>query len=290
MTTADTQVLRIGLPKGRMQSQVGTLLADAGLPVQSGSRDYRPRFALPDCDVKLLKPQSLVRMLAQNSRDVGFAGMDWVRELELDLVEVLDTGLDPVRLVAAAPAALLEDGQLPRRPLILASEYEQIATRWIADRGLDARVLRSFGATEVFPPEDADFILDNTATGATLRANGLVILDEICRSSTRLYASKAAWADPTKRARIEGIAMMLRSVLDARARVMLELNVSEGALEAVVDALPCMRKPTIATLHDGAGFAVRAAVPRRELGDLIPRVRALGGSDLVVSKLERIVP
>ena len=52
-------------------------------------------------------------MLHAGSRDLGFAGADWVAELEADLVEVLDTGLDPVRLVAAAPAELLSDGQLP---------------------------------------------------------------------------------------------------------------------------------------------------------------------------------
>lgn len=282
--------LRVGLPKGRMQALVFELLADAGLAVTSGSRDYRPQLPLPACDVKLLKPQNLVRMLAQGSRDLGFAGRDWVEELELDLVDVLDTRLDPVRLVVAAPAALLVDGALPSRSLVLASEYENIAARWIAQRGMEASVVRTYGATEVFPPEDADCILDNTATGATLRANGLVIVDDVLESSTRLYASRQAWNDAGKRSRIEQIAMLLRAVLDARTRVMLELNVEEGDLAAVVEALPCMRKPTIASLHEGAGYAVRAAVPRDGLVDLIPQLRKLGGSDLVVSKLERIVP
>ena len=55
-------------------------------------------------------------------------------------------------------------------------------------------MVRSYGATEVFPPEDADVIVDCSATGATLRANGLAIVDTLMRSSTRLYASPAAWA------------------------------------------------------------------------------------------------
>lgn len=282
--------IRLGLPKGSMQSEVFALLDEAGLRVTTGSRDYRPRLPLAGFDTKLLKPQNLVEMLALGSRDLGFAGIDWVVELELDLVEVLDTGFDPVRIVAATPAELLENGRLPPRRLVVASEYERITRGWIAERGLDAKLLRSYGATEVFPPEDADCIVDNTASGATLRSNGLVIVEEIMQSSTRLFASREAWEDPARRARIDDFVVLIQSVLDARERVMLELNVTEDALPGVVDALPCMREPTVAALHDAAGYALRAAVPRRELPTLIPRLRALGGTDLVVTRLEQIIP
>src|SRR5207247_6454658 len=85
---------------------------------------------------------------------------------------------------------------------ILASEYERLAERWIAQRGLSAECVRSYGATEVFPPEDADVIVDNTATGATLEANGLVVVDELMRSSTRLHANPAALEDAARRRRL----------------------------------------------------------------------------------------
>src|SRR6266568_6302912 len=117
---------RLGLPKGRMETGVLALLADAGIRVRPSARGYRPDVSLPGAEAKLLKPQNIVEMLALGSRDVGFAGADWVAELEADVVELLDTGLDPVQLVAAAPVALLEDGQLPKRRLIVASEYERL--------------------------------------------------------------------------------------------------------------------------------------------------------------------
>jgi ATP phosphoribosyltransferase len=79
-------------------------------------------------------------------------------------------------------------------------------------------------------------------------------------------------------------------VLNARTRVMLELNVTAAALEAVCAALPCMREPTIASLHGGAGFAVKAAVARDTLPALVPRVKALGGSDIVITALAQLVP
>src|SRR6266568_8202414 len=169
---------RLGLPKGRMETGVLALLADAGIRVRPSARGYRPDVSLPGAEAKLLKPQNIVEMLALGSRDVGFAGADWVAELEADVVELLDTGLDPVQVVAAAPRAMLVDGHLPARHLVVASEYERLAQRWIAEHGLSAECVRSYGATEVFPPEDADVIVDNSATGATLEANGLVVVDE----------------------------------------------------------------------------------------------------------------
>lgn len=272
-----------------MQDRVVELLGAAGVGVELGERTYRPRVELAGFEAKLLKPQNVVEMLHVGSRDLGFAGADWVAELDGDLVELLDTGLDPVRVVAAAPAG--SDVEVPRdRPLVVASEYARLARRWIADRGLDATLVRSYGATEVFAPEDADVIVDNTATGVTLQANGLVVIDELMRSSTRLYANPAALGDPGIRASIEDLVLLLRSVLEARRRVMLELNVPADLLDRVVAILPCMRKPTLARLHEEDGYAVRVAVPRTELPGLIPRIRCLGGTDLIVSSPEQIVP
>ena len=239
--------------------------------------------------------QLYIEMLAAGSRDIGFAGADWVEELGLTgkLVELLDTGLDRVRLVAAAPAELLQGGKLTGglggRRVVVASEFERLTRKWIADRGMDARYVRSFGATEVFPPEDADCIVDIAQSGATLAANGLIVFDELTASTTRLYASPEAMKDPVKRAIAEELVLLLRGVLDARKRVMVELNVPADRLEAVIEVLPCMREPTIASLHHGAGFAVKVAVPREKLPKLIVEIKRRGGTDIVVSALSQIV-
>jgi ATP phosphoribosyltransferase len=288
MSTEPT--IHLAVPKGRMETGVFNLLSAAGIEIHVGQRGYRPVLSEPGFEVKLLKPQNIVEMLGAGTRDIGFAGADWVAEQEADLVELLDTGLDPVRIVAAAAEDLLEHGALPHRRLVVASEYERLARSWIDDRGLDATFVHSYGATEVFPPEDADVIVDNTATGETLAANGLAVVDELMTSSTRLYASRRAVAEPEKKTAIDGLVLSLRSVIDARKRAMLELNVSLADLDAVIDALPAMREPTVAMLHGGAGMAVKAAVPRGDLPRLIPRLRQLGATDIAVSRLEQIVP
>ena len=291
MESGAGRAMRIGLPKGHMQGGVFALLADAGIDVRVGSRNYRPVLSWPGFEAKLLKPQNVVKMLHAGSRDVGFAGADWVAELGADLVELLDTGLDPVRVVAAAPEALLDGGSLPAgRRLVVATEYVRVVERWSRDQPFKTVVVRSYGATEVFPPEDADLIVDNTATGATLRGNGLVVTDTLMLSSTRLYANPAALDDPDGRARIDDLVLLLQSVLEARRRVMLELNVSQEDFERVVSILPCMREPTVSRLHGESGYAVRAAVPRTALPALLLEVKARGGTDLVVSEPQQIVP
>lgn len=282
--------IHLAVPKGRIEAGVSALLADAGIKLRSGPRGYRPVTSVEGFEVKLLKPQNIVEMLAAGSRDVGFAGADWVAEKSAELIELLDTGLDPVRVVGAAPESVLVDGVLPDRHLVVASEMEKLTGRWIADQGLDATFVHSYGATEVFPPEDADVIVDIAATGETLAANGLVVVDELMRSSTRLYASRNAMESPDKKEAIDGLVLSLESVLEARNRAMVELNVSPDDIERVIEVLPSMREPTIATLHGSSGLAVKAAVPRSDLPGLIPMLKSRGATDIVVSRLEQIVP
>ena len=282
--------LRLALPKGRMFAAVVQLLEDAGIRVIGSARAYRPTVSLDGCEAKSLKPQNIVEMLHIGSRDVGFTGADWVAELDGEAVELLDTSLDPVRIVAAAPEEILVSGGLPQRPLVVASEYEHLTRQWIRERGLDARFVRSYGATEVFPPEDADIIVDNTASGSTLVANGLVVVDELMVSSTRLYANQEALTEDRKQQRIADLQLVLESVLEARRRVMVEVNAPADRLDAVAGLLPCMRDVTVSPLLGNCGYALKAAVPRDRLPEVIPAIKAAGGTDVVVTRVGQIVP
>jgi len=287
---SDANVLKLALPKGRMEESVIRLLDEAGISVNRGSRGYRPGISLPGVEVKILKPQNIIEMLDMGSRDLGFSGLDWAVELNASLVELLDTELDPVEIVVAAPEGLIECEDLPARSLVVASEYSHITKDWIKRRGQGDRFVKSFGATEVFPPEDADCIVDNTSTGSTLRANGLRITETILRSSTRLFANPHALENPIKKEKIDNFSLLVRSVLDARKRVMLELNAPVDKVEQIVSILPSMREATLAPLHDNRGFSIRAAVPKHLVPSLIIEIKARGGSDIVVTKVGQIVP
>jgi ATP phosphoribosyltransferase len=292
--------LRLALPKGRITEEVIKLLAAAGLPVRSNGRSYRPQVSEPGIEAKYLKPQNIPRLIEIGAHDCGFTGHDWVVESGADVVQVLDTGLDPVTLVAAAPEASdagavapagSRPGEAPAgRPLIVASEYENITRLYLDGRGQSYLFIRTFGATEVFPPEDADMILDLVATGTTLRENHLVVVDEVLKSSTRFVASRAALADPAKAERIDMLRTLMQAALEARRRVLLEMNVAREQLAAVVDVLPAMKSPTIQELYGGKGYAVKAAVPRDGLPGVILRLRLAGATDLIAYALEKVIP
>jgi len=282
--------IRLALPKGRISEEVVRLLGSTGIAVRSNGRSYRPQVSEPEIEAKYLKPQNIPRLLEIGAHDCGFTGHDWVVESGADVVEVLDTTLDPVTLVAAAPEGAAAHLAALDRPYIVASEYEAITHRYMEARERRYVFIRTFGATEVYPPEDADLILDLVATGATLRENRLVVVDEVLRSSTRFVASRAALADPDRAGRIETLATLLRSVLEARRRVLLEMNVAAERLAAVVAVLPAMKSPTIQELYGGKGYAVKAAVPREGLAGVILRLRQAGATDLIAYTLEKVIP
>jgi ATP phosphoribosyltransferase len=71
---------------------------------------------------------------------------------------------------------------------------------------------------------------------------------------------------------------------------MLEMNVSEERFAELAAGLPAMRSPTVAPLYGGAGYAVKIAVKKREISDLIPRLKKRGAGDIVEYELRKFVP
>ena len=83
--------------------------------------------------------------------------------------------------------------------------------------------------------------------------------------------------------------MLFRAVLDGRERVMLEMNIPEDCFEAAVNSLPAMRSPTISPLYGDGGFAVKIAVKRHEVPEIIPQLKKLGALDIVEYDLRKVV-
>lgn len=280
--------LRVLIPKGRIFDNVSRLFADAGFPIAMTDRTYRPK-SVDWLDMKIMKPQNVGELLELGSHDAGFTGIDWIKESGADVEEIMDLGFDRVRIVAAVPQELNET-TLRQKKIVAATEYVKLAGEWLAKQGYNYRLLRTYGATEVFPPDDADMIIDNTASGQTLKDNGLRIVDTLLESSTRFVASKAAMANKEKQGRIEELAMLFKAVLDGRERVMLEMNLPKQDFEKIVATLPAMRSPSVSPLYGEQGYAVKIAVKKDEIPDLIPRLKKLGAADIVEYDLRKVIP
>lgn len=289
-----TNRLKLVLPKGRLQEKVISLLNAIGIDLIFSTRSYRPLCSDPEIEIKLLKPQNIPPLLALGRHDAGFSGFDWILENNLEdspkMVELLDLGFNRVRLVAAVPEELLINHKWQTMRLVVASEYSWLAEQYIQRRGLNAVLIKSYGATEALPPEDADMIVDNTSTGSTLAANRLAIVDELLQSTTRFLASQEAFNNSWKRKKLEQMRMLMQSTLNAQNKVMLEMNVARADLERLVADVPCMRFPTVAPLYGEDGYAVKIAVPAKDVSRLIPDLVARGARDLLEYRLEKLVP
>ena len=283
----DTNKLRVALPKGRMFTDLVELLKEADIHITSNDRSYRPRCSDPMLEIKILKPQNIPRLVELGAHDVGFTGHDWVVETGSKVNENMDTGLDPVRIVAAVPRLKVEQFKKREGSWVVASEYETITRKFLDEQRFKYIYVRSFGSTEVFPPEDADMIIDNCATGLTLEQNGLVIVNELFTSSTRLISNKKL--SKTKQQKVDDLITLLQSVLSARKRVLLEMNVPQNCLDSIVNVLPAMRSPTVQKLHGEDGYAVKAAVPKTDLVTLIPRLLSLGATDILQIELKKVL-
>ncbi|WP_419907635.1 ATP phosphoribosyltransferase [Candidatus Poriferisodalis sp.] len=291
-------MLKLVLPKGSLEAATLQLFEDADLPVRRGSAvDYRASIDDPRIDdVRILRPQEIPSYVADGLFDLGIAGRDWIEETNSDVVSLGELRYSkatsrPVRIVVAVPDDS-KFGALTDLPdgVRVSSEYPELTRRFFAERGVDADVRLSYGATEAKAPEIVDAVVDLTETGRALHAAGLRIIDEILTSYTEIFTNQAAYDDPDKQRAMTQIKTLLDGVLDARGKVLVKLNVGREHLDAVVDVLPSMKAPTVNELWGGEAYAVETVAPKQTINVLIPELIERGATDIVEMPISKIVP
>ena len=287
--------LRIGIPKGSLQEATLALFRRAGYSFRMDSRSYYPLCDDPEIEATLLRAQEIPRYVAEGVLDGGLTGHDYVVESGVDLLELAELIYSnatsrPYRWVLAVP----EDSPV-RSPRDLegkriATELVNVTRRYLEREGVRATVEFSWGATEVKTPHLVDAIVEGTETGSTLRAHRLRVVDTLLESTPRWIANRAAHADPWKREKMENVVLLLRGALDAEGMVGLKMNVPRAHLEAVIELLPAMKRPTVSGLADEEWVAVETVLPERTVRDLIPQLKRAGAEGLVEYPLNKVIP
>ncbi|MCI7564829.1 MAG: ATP phosphoribosyltransferase [Spirochaetia bacterium] len=286
--------LKILLAKGRIYESVYELLNDVGISIHLPERTYFPTTNQKDLAFQVVKPQITSFLLSENKADLGFSGKDWVYEngVEDKVEEIMDLGFDPVRIVAAIPETKdLET--LLKNSVTIATEYQSLSKKWVESKKINGKIFRTWGTSEGFVQDTEDamaqILIDNTSTGSSLKANRLKIVDTLMESSTRMYASKEAMKNPQKKQKILELKMLFEAVLNARGRVMLEMNVAKDKFDSLVKGLPSMRSPTVSPLFGDNGYAVKIAVNKCEVPTLLPKLQSLGATDILEYELRKVV-
>ncbi len=289
-------MLSLALPKGSLEEQTLLLFSQADIAIKKSSREYNPTCEDPRVDrVKILRPQEIPVYVEQGYFDIGISGHDWVQESGADVIEVAElpyakTGTGVVQMVLAVPqeSPIGSAAEIPAGSRIT-TEFPKATTRFFEELGIPVEVHFSYGATEAKVPEMMDALVDLTETGSTLRRNGLKIIDVILTSTTRLVASKQAWADPEKRREIEELRTLLLGVIEARGRVLLSLNVPHDKLEDVIAQLPAMKRPTVSKLYGSEDYEITTVADKCSVNVLIPRLKAAGAEDILELPITKIV-
>jgi ATP phosphoribosyltransferase len=300
-TTTSTGVrmplLKLGIPKGSLEDATIELFAQAGWNIASRARNYYPEVDDPDIRCALIRAQEMASYVARGTLDLGLTGLDWILESQAETeVEQICTltyskvSNRPSRWVLVvrqdSPIHSVEDLAGKK----IATELVGFTTRYLAERGIDAAVEFSWGATEAKVVEGlVDAVVEITETGSTIRAHGLRIVDDLLITETRLIANPQAMQDPARRAKIEQIALMLQSALRARHKVALKCNVPADCLDAVVALLPSLHAPTVSHLYDRRWLAVETVVDAAGVRELVPNLRAAGAEGILEYSLTKMV-
>ena len=299
--TKETEPLRLGIPKGSLEKMTVDLFARAGWRIQTSSRSYFPSIDDAGIRCSLMRPQEMSRYIENGTLDAGITGQDWITENQSDVEKIADLVYSKVTLQGTRWVLVVKEDSPVTCPEDLAgkrisTELVGVTERFFADRNIDVSVEFSWGATEAKVAEGlVDAIVDVTETGSTLRANNLRIVSELIPSNPVLVANKEAFADPSRRLKIEQIAMLLRGALEAQGKVGLKLNVNETGLEKVIDLLPSLTAPTVSSLaqteklHGDKWFAVETVIAEATVRDLMPQLLDAGATGILEYPINKLL-
>ncbi|MCC7496956.1 MAG: ATP phosphoribosyltransferase [Bryobacterales bacterium] len=286
--------LKLGIPKGSLEHATVDLFRRAGYTITASSRSYFPAIDDPDIECMLIRAQEMARYVADGVLDAGLTGRDWVEENEAQVVTIADLiyakqSFGKVRWVLAVPESSPVQTVKDLEGKVIATELVGATRRYLAANGVTAKVEFSWGATEVKPPKLADAIVEVTETGSSLRANKLRIVETVLESNTQFIANASAWNDEWKHEKLGDIRLLLEGAINAMGKVGLMLNVEKHQLQAVLDVLPALKKPTISTLSDDQWLAVNTIIDESTVRTIIPRLKGAGAQGIVEYPLNKIV-
>ncbi|MBI3246468.1 MAG: ATP phosphoribosyltransferase [Deltaproteobacteria bacterium] len=290
-----TDILKLGIPKGSLESSTIDLFKKAGWKITTSSRSYFPTIDDPSIRCMLVRAQEMARYVESGALDAGITGKDWIMENDSDVEVIADlvyskASFQPTKWVLAVP----HDSPIKRPEDLhgkrVATELVGYTKRYFAEQNIKVEVEFSWGATEAKAAEGlVDAIVEVTESGSTIRAHGLKIVWELFTSNPQIIANRAAWKDPVRREKIEQISLLLKGALSAEAKVGIKMNVPKERLETIVSMVPSLTAPTVSPLYKTEWFAVESIISEDIVRELIPKLIKHGAVGIIEYPLNKIV-
>ncbi len=284
-------MIRIAIPnKGRLHDPTVTLLKEAGLPVQDGgTRKLFAKTADPDITYLFARAADIPEYVQDGAADVGVTGLDLINETDADVDILLDLKFGGANLVLAVPedSSIACAGDL--KGMRVATEFPNITDKYFQNIGVSVDVIKVSGACEMTPHVGiADAIVDISSSGTTLLTNHLKMIDKVFTSSVYLIANKDTKKNNNK---VGQIKTALESVLRAKGKRYLMMNVPADSLETVKKVLPGLAGPTVMKVESSDSvLAVHAVVNADMIFATVDELKKAGARDILVVPIERMMP
>ncbi|AEA47937.1 ATP phosphoribosyltransferase [Archaeoglobus veneficus] len=276
----------IAIPnKGRLKEPCINLLTQAGIRPEIEERRLISPTNNPRINLLFARARDIPEFVARGSAEVGITGYDMVLESNADVEVLLKLGFGNAKLVVAAPSGAFSSvDELEGKRV--ATEFGRITREYFTKRGINVEVVEVSGACENAPAIGiADAIVDLVSTGITLRMNGLEVLDVVIESEAVLIANRNA----VESFEVRALTTALQSVINARGRMYLMMNVPEEALEEVKRIVPGLKGPTVMKVEAEGMLAVHVVVAEEELFEVVEKLKKIGARDILIMPVQRLI-
>ncbi|WP_229053763.1 ATP phosphoribosyltransferase [Aeromicrobium sp. Leaf350] len=276
-------MLKVAVPnKGSLAESAALMLAEAGYRQRRNAKDLVCVDAENDVEFFYLRPRDIAIYVGEGTLDIGVTGRDLLLDSGAKADEVMALGFAASTFRFAAPEGgidTVEDLQGRR----IATSYRGIVQAHLAERGIEASVVRLDGAVESsIRLGVADAIADVVETGTTLRQAGLRVFGDPILDSEAVLARRSGSDDP---AGFDVFKRRLDSVLVARSYVMMDYDIRTEQVEQAVTLTPGIESPTVSPLHSEGWSAVRSMVPRDRAQRVMDDLYALGARGILVTDI-----
>jgi ATP phosphoribosyltransferase len=296
----DENRLHIAIQKsGRLSDYSRALLRDAGLRIQNGRNELTARVENFPADLMFVRDDDIPTFVADGVCEFGLVGENVLQEFALGdgggeaepRFEVVATlGFGRCTLKLAAPEATAWEGPQSLQGARIATSYPRLVAKYLADRGVEASVVKMNGAVELAPRLGiAGFICDLVSTGATLEANGLRALETVFDSEAVMIRTRKPVAD-AKAEQGGRLLSRIEGVLATKESKYIMLNAPGEALREITRILPGAEAPTVLPLHGRPGwFAVHAVCQESVFWETLQKLKAAGASAILVLPIEKMM-
>ena len=281
--------LRIAIQKsGRLSEKSLTLLKEAGISLNNGSRKLRSVARYFPLEVIYLRDDDIPQYVEDGVAHIGIVGENEYaeKECEVDLVERL--GYSRCRLSIAVPKSESYEGLEGLNGRRIATSYPVILKKYLGEHGVKADIHVLSGSVELAPSIGmADAIFDIVSSGSTLISNGLKEAEVIMKSEAVVIANRNLDAD------IQGILndllFRIRSVLAASNNKYILLNAPNENLQKIIDVIPGMKSPTVMPLAEEGWSSVHSVLNEKTFWGVIDSLRELGAQGILVIPIEKMI-